>query len=145
MAGSIIFDQRIEDQRCLRRHHDFNGLHACGADQFCCVFADLVADFNDDLASSVAGGRVYDVVNCDFAFKLRSTAAIDNFDFFGFVERSQDVRIFAVLRVHGTQQRQSAELAALVDANGQRVFLRRIDFDPATTLRNHPAACQLTI
>ena len=44
------------------------------------------------------------------------------------------------MRIHRPQQSNHGELAALVDADGDAVLLRRIDFDPATALGNHSTA-----
>src|SRR5207244_1110116 len=45
----------------------------------------------------------------------------------------------SILRIHRAQERDHREFAALVDADGDAVFLRRVDFDPASALRNHAA------
>ena len=46
------------------------------------------------------------------------------------------------LRIHRPQQRHRRELAALVDADGDAVLLRGVDFDPAAALGNDAAAEQ---
>src|SRR5690606_30511215 len=48
-----------------------------------------------------------------------------------------------VLWIHCPKQGHDRELAALIDTNGNAVLLSRVDFDPATSLRDNPAAINL--
>ena len=51
----------------------------------------------------------------------------------------------AVLRVEGAKESGRGDLAALVDADGQRVLLRHRAFDPASAFGDDPATVQRTV
>ncbi len=102
-------------------------------------------DFDNNLTGSFARLWVHNVVDGNFAFKLTGASAIHNLDFGRVVKRLQDCRIFAVLRVHCPQKRQRGKLAALINSNGQKILLGRINFDPTTTLGNHAATRQFPV
>ena len=56
------------------------------------------------------------------------------------VEDADQVGVQAVLRRHGPQQGHGRELAALVDADADRLFFGRVELDPTAALGNDAAA-----
>src|SRR5690606_3132691 len=120
----------------LRRRHDLDLADATGADQLGGVFRDLVTRLDDDFAGAIAGHRIDDIVDRNLAFDLGGAAAVDDLLDDRLVERADDLRVSAVLGAHGPQQRDRRELAALVDADAERVLLGNVDLDPATALRD---------
>ena len=53
MTARRIFCQRVEDQARLRCFDGLDRLHTGGADQLGCVFRDLLARFDNDLARPI--------------------------------------------------------------------------------------------
>src|SRR5262249_54866133 len=112
------------------------------ADGFCTALGDLLAALDEDLARPFAANGVHDVANRNSAFNRGGAAATADFLLIGFIERAEDVGVEPVLGVHRAQQRDDGELAALVDADGDAVLFRGIDFDPASALGNDAATEQ---
>ena len=139
MAGRVVLRQRIENQRRLWSVHDLNHFDRRRTNRFSRILSDFPARFDDNFTSPIAAGRVDNVIHRDFAIEFCNAAAVKDFNLHRVVERTQDVRVFAVLGVHRTQQCQSRELTALVDSNCQRVFLGDVNFNPTSAFGNHAA------
>ena len=145
VARRGVFGQAVEDQGHFRIGHDFDGTQTRGADHLRDVLGDFLTAFEHDLAGLGAVGRIDDVVDRDLAFDLADAAAVDDFLGRGVVEDADQVGVEAVFGVHGPQQGQGRELAALIDAHAKRIFFAGVQFDPAAALGNDAAAVQAAI
>jgi hypothetical protein len=125
--------------RRLGRIHDVDLREAARADDLCDVLRDALPRLDDDLAGALALGGVHHVVDRNLAFDLACAAAVDHFLAGDGVEAAQDIGVQTEVRRHGPQEGHGAELAALVDADGNAVLLRRVELDPAPALGDDAA------
>ncbi len=139
VAGGRVLGQAVEDQRVLGVDHYFDRGQAGGADQLGDVLGDLLAALEDDLAGLFAVVRIDDVVDRDLAFDLAGAAAVDDLFAGRIVKHADQIGVQAEFRIHGAEQRHGRELAALVDADTDRVLLARVQLDPASALGNDAA------
>src|SRR6185437_8694598 len=145
VAGRGVFLQAVENQRIFDVGHDFDRGQARGADQLSGVLGDLLSGFEDDLAGLVVVGRVHDVADGDLAFDLSGASPIHDLLVRRLIEAADQVDVLAVLGVHRPQQRERRELSALVDADGEHLFLAHVQFDPTAALGDDPATVQLAL
>ena len=142
MVGGRIFLQRLEDERVAVFLEDHDLPQRAG------VGEDLrlgLGDGGPAVDQDLAGLRVDDVAAGDPAFELGGRLGVGRVDGIGFVKGLQDVLVARVFRAHRAKEGHRRELARLVDAHSQGVFLGHLQLDPASAFRNDPAGVQLLV
>ena len=134
-----IFLEAVHDERNLLLLHQFHSLQSRGADQLRSVVGDFAAGIDDNFAGPLALLGVDDVVGGDLAFQLDDAPATTDLLDSHFIEELEDLAVVGIPWVHGPQESQSGEFAALVDANLEGVFLGDIELDPAAAFGNDTA------
>ena len=104
-----------------------------------------MTSFDNDFAGSFRVAWINNVVDSNLAVDLGYAATIGNFFNASRIECAKQFAIGTQRRRHRAKQCHDGELTALVDTDAQAVLLGDIDFDPASTLRNHATAWQLAL
>src|SRR5262249_18822065 len=130
-----IFGECVENQRVGDFGDHVDRLEAAGLN-LVDGFADLRTRFDEFFTAVGVDDRGGGVVA---GLKL---AGLDGFDRIKFLD---DLLGRAVLGVKSAKERRRRDLAALVDADGQGVFLGDGAFDPASTFGDDAAAVQRAV
>ncbi len=142
VVGGGVFLERLEDQRVARVLEDEDFTERAGVGQ------DLRLGLGDGGAAvdqDLAGIGVDDISAGDPALELGGRLGIGRVDGLGLVERLEDRFVARVLGAHGAEQGHRRELARLVDAHAQGVFLGHLELDPASPFRNDAAGVELLV
>jgi hypothetical protein len=97
------------------------------------------------LGDHLAGLLVDDVTGRDAAGDARLGADRGLLEDLGPVEEAEDVGVRRVVGGQGADEGGAGELAALVDADEERVLLADVQFDPGAALGDDPAGVQLPL